>query len=159
DSRVAAAGSGDGKATAACSRGFGTCHPTAGPPPLRGPCPGVPADRGRVSLHRAVQGLLVVRCRSFVAYPSPQREQGAPSGAAGSQHYSCNGPLGATRANSFAARLNSSGKPVAAHVKERPRPYPHFLYLVKAIEVLVHTWYSPYPAERALLTTGLHDAL
>jgi hypothetical protein len=66
---------------------------------------------------------------------------------------------GVARANGFAARLRGSARPVATHVEERPRPYPHFIYLVKAIEALMHTWHAPYPAERTLLTTGLHDAL
>src|SRR5262245_18933394 len=66
---------------------------------------------------------------------------------------------GVARANGFAARLAGSARPVATHVEERPRPYPHFMYLVKAIETLMHTWHAPYSAERTLLTTGLHDAL
>ena len=62
-------------------------------------------------------------------------------------------------ANGFAARIKGQSKIVATHIVEKLRPYPHFIYLLKAIETLIHTGRSPYPVERTLLTTGLHDRL
>jgi hypothetical protein len=66
---------------------------------------------------------------------------------------------GLAAANGFAARMKGKTEIIATHIEEQPRPYPHFMYLVKAIETLVHTGHAPYPVERTLLTTGLHDAL
>jgi hypothetical protein len=60
----------------------------------------------------------------------------------------------------FAARLRGQPQPVATmfHLRE-PEPFPHFAYLLKAIEKLVHTGQPPYPVERTLLTTGVLDAV
>ena len=52
----------------------------------------------------------------------------------------------------------SDGAILATDFEMRDRPFPHFAYLTKAIEQLVHTGHSPYPVERTVLTTGLLDA-
>jgi hypothetical protein len=49
------------------------------------------------------------------------------------------------------------GKPQSTYLEERKGYYPHFSYLTKAIELLVHAGASPYPVERTLLTSGILD--
>ena len=57
-----------------------------------------------------------------------------------------------------AVRLKGQKKPMAMQFEERTEPrHPHFAYLLKGIEQMMHTGRPAYPAERAVLTSGILD--
>jgi len=64
----------------------------------------------------------------------------------------------------FASGISAVVKPVDAEpigglVEERGEPYPHFAYLLKGIEQMIHTGRPAYPVERTMLTAGMLDRL
>ena len=65
---------------------------------------------------------------------------------------------GFSRGTSIALKLRENKEIIATRFDERTEPrYPHFAWLLKGIERMVHTGEPSYPVERTLLSSGILD--
>lgn len=66
--------------------------------------------------------------------------------------------LGCVHGTAVGIKLQGQAEPLATTFEERTEPrFPHFAYLLKAIEKMVYTGQPTYPVERTLLTSGILD--
>ncbi len=65
---------------------------------------------------------------------------------------------GFARRTTIAFSLRGQSSPRSCFIEERSEPrYPHFAYLLHAVEQMFHTGRPTYPVERTLLTSGILD--
>jgi hypothetical protein len=111
------------------------------------------------------QDLLTAAFAALAVTPQQQRDLRKGRDAALFLFQYANGLLGSifmlpdsVNGNAIALQLRGEPKVLATRFEERIDPrHPHFAYLLKAIEQMIHTGRPTYPVERTLLTSGILD--